>query len=97
MPMWLRKVVAVLAIPFSAGYSGCRRCGRSWLVAKTHCTPYTEGNGCFPMCELCWSEITPHERLPYYFDLVMQWRCQGCESHAEWAWPLIERAVLEGK
>lgn len=48
----------------------------------------------FPLCEQCWSELTPQNRLPFYRVLFEQWRFLGSEYH-EWA--DIERAVLEGK
>jgi len=30
--------------------------------------------GCFPLCKLCWSEITPTDRLPYYEQLWDKWQ-----------------------
>jgi len=71
----LRKIVAVLAWPFSGGYSTCKRCNRTWNICEGHSTEYISGRGCFPLCEQCWSELTREERLPYYMSLVDDWQC----------------------
>lgn len=48
------------------GYGHCRCCGRTWNVCECHPTQYDEGEACFPLCEECWSQLTPETRLPYY-------------------------------
>jgi hypothetical protein len=47
-------------------YSWCGRCGRPWKGIECHATPYGNGRGVFPLCERCWSSLTPVDRLPYY-------------------------------
>lgn len=64
--------------------SKCRRCQRPWwrddvgvkgigVGVKSHSTPYSVEGGCFPLCQSCWSMLTPQERLPYYEDLWHVW------------------------
>jgi len=64
-----------------AGYGGCYRCGDTWNWKTAHSTPYEEGRACFPLCEECWSELTPDERLPYYEELVAVWGERGSARH----------------
>lgn len=73
------------------GYSTCLRCARPWDKVGDHSTSYTDKQGCFPLCECCWSDLTPELRLPYYRILVFEvW-----ESPDDW--PAIEAAVLAGR
>lgn len=65
---------------------------------KSHSTPYREGRACFPLCEGCWSEMEPWERLPYYQTLFISWArdafVHGYELPDSWA--EIRHAVIEG-
>jgi hypothetical protein len=72
----------------------CGRCKVSWKWVDGHSTDYGHGRGLFPLCEKCWSELTPKERLPYYEDLMEIWKKQGCQSEYE---DEIREAVLAGK
>ncbi len=47
--------------------------------------------GCFPLCEDCWSELTPEARLPYY-RLLSEFNGRGDEIEEK----AIEFAVLAG-
>lgn len=53
---------------------------------QEHSTPYgpqtTYGqlSGCFPLCEGCWSKLTPETRIPYYELLIEQWIAMGSEK-----------------
>lgn len=76
----------------SPGYSACLACGTSWLFVEGHATNYRDGSGCFPLCEKCWEERTPEERLPFYADLIASW-----DSADEELWSQVKTAVLEGK
>lgn len=73
-------------------WSACRRCRTSWRFVKGHVTMTSAGSGCFPLCEACWAELSPKERLPYYRSLFEQWQRQGSTNHT---WTQIESAVLE--
>lgn len=75
----------------SPGYGCCGKCGTSWLFVEGHSTPYNDHSACFPLCERCWDELTPDERLPYYADLIL-----GVWEDPD-KWPLVKTAVLEGK
>ena len=84
---------------FAPGYGFCMRCGRPWNRAKGHSTPYGEnGSGCFPLCEPCWSELLPAQRLPYYEGLVDEWIRQVPSETDEYERKrrLIEEAVMSG-
>lgn len=87
------------------GRGTCFRCHRPWrsngIGAEEHITTYSDTGGCFPLCEGCWSELTPDERLPYYAQLMHSWT-EVVPGHPDWAleslrkWPAIEEAVLNG-
>jgi hypothetical protein len=69
-------------------------------VVESHSTDFTEARGCFPLCEYCWKSLTPEQRLPYYAQLHNIWLTQSLPNHlaeVKDEWPLIEKAVLEGK
>lgn len=72
-------------------YSCCRKCSTTWVFVKSHNTMYTNNNGMFPLCEKCWSELIPEQRLSYYKNLFLEWN-NNCSD-----FELIEKAVLEGK
>lgn len=55
------------------GTGVCERCRLPWDIVRGHSTMYERGSGCFPLCEDCWSELSPRTRLPYYMSLVDQW------------------------
>lgn len=89
-----------------SGYGSCHRCGDSWSWKPEHITDYSETNGCFPLCEECWSVLTPDERLPFYAELVADWasgRTKGEFDHTREyivelldRWPRIRAAVEAG-
>lgn len=76
-------------------YSACQKCDTTWAFVKPHCTDYEEGKGCFPLCEKCWNELTPEERLPYYRMLWNIWSYWNKQNEEKWI--KINKAVLEGK
>lgn len=76
------------------GYSHCLKCRTTWPFVKHHSTQFTQSRGMFPLCEQCWAELTPETRLPFYRRLWLLWANMN-EKDDEW--PLIERAVLDGK
>ena len=90
-----RKAIAAVTRPFSPFYSTCGRCDRPWSVCTGHSTPYSEHSGCFPLCERCWRELSPQERLPYYDKLLRSWEQWGTVE--QWKKDAIRTAVLEGK
>jgi hypothetical protein len=62
-------------------WSGALGPGRRWTATS---------RACFPLCERCWAELEPYERLPYYVHLVFEvWEDAS-------AWPQIRAAVLDG-
>jgi len=79
----------------SPGYSTCGRCGTPWNHTQRHSTEYSETEGCFPLCEACWSELTPEQRLPYYVKMIFGWEQYGPVEQEKVA--AIREAVLAGK
>ncbi|MEE8151294.1 MAG: hypothetical protein V3T43_06220 [Nitrosomonadaceae bacterium] len=94
MKLKYRKILGKISQAVYPGYGCCGRCGLPWAVTDGHTTEYTKVNGCFPLCEECWSELKPKTRLPYYRELHDKWVNYG-EKAADWN--KIKRAVLNGK
>ena len=78
------------------GYGGCMRCGHRWNHVKGHDTV-----SCFPLCESCWSQMTPENRLPYYLKLRNIWLSSARDTtdikNIESEFMVIKEAVLAGK
>ncbi len=47
----------------------CHRCGIPWHMTEKHSTIYSEDRSCFALCEQCWGELTPKQRLSHYREL----------------------------
>ena len=80
---------------FSPWSSACGKCHTTWDFVRHHVTGYTDHTGMFPLCEKCWSELTPEQRLPYYRDLWLSWGEVDTLSGA--TWDDVKNAVLSGK
>lgn len=78
------------------GYGHCLRCRTAWKFVEDHSTYFQAGSGCFPLCQLCWSELTPTARLPFYYVLWRQWEWDADREGRDLfeQWDQIERAVL---
>lgn len=61
-------------------HSRCGRCNKPWCQVEPHTTNYNYRHGCFPLCEGCWSALTPLERAPFYEALWRRWRDESPES-----------------
>lgn len=81
----------------SPGYSACGKCHTTWRFVKDHTTPYSQMGAMFPLCEQCWHELTPDERLPFYRDLWDLWNSYSFPDYIPPPWSDIEAAVLAGK
>lgn len=94
----LRWRIGKLAALLSPGYGECGRCHTNWQFCEGHSTQYSEGSGCFPLCEQCWSELKPTDRIPYYRSLWESWnKAEGeISDYKAPEWLAIERAVLAG-
>jgi len=56
----------------------------------------TKGSGCFALCEECWNELTPEERIPYYEQLIADWELKGAEKIYHYLpWFIYKRLVLK--
>lgn len=81
--------------------ASCGRCHMSFAIDVFHSTPYRMGSGCFPLCEYCWKDMSPEERLPYYMELVDSWVSHGDDNYNGVPWEkireMISTAVLDGK
>lgn len=81
---------------YFCNYGYCGRCKTTWNFCRSHSTAYCDWSGCFPLCELCWQELSIEERLPYYRRLWHSWMsCDGTETTEE-TWKLMEQAVRNG-
>lgn len=89
-----RKFVGYFARIRFPLYSSCLRCGMPWRITKPHSTMVNERGGCFPLCEACWKDLAPAERVKYYKKLYDSWLKTG---HANMAWEEIEAAVVAGR
>jgi hypothetical protein len=86
------------------GFGHCRRCKTSWMFVREHTTRYwfefdpATGTGqalsVFCLCEKCWAELIPEERLSYYLKSHLTYHHEDPEG--EDAWRLIRDAVLAG-
>lgn len=88
-----RKAIGFLSRALSPGYGWCHRCGITWNWCESHSTQFTKHSGCFPLCEVCWSQLaTPVARMPFYRQLYDEWEQMGC---SDGDWDAIESAVLK--
>ena len=58
----------------SPGFGSCGKCGTTWVFVKSHETTLKKiGSECFPLCELCWGELSIEDRIPFYRQLIEGW------------------------
>jgi hypothetical protein len=76
--------------------SWCYRCHTTWAYVVPHETRYSVSSACFPLCEKCWADLTPEQRLPYYEALISEWMMSHPSHHVDSA-DQIRAAVLAGK
>lgn len=83
---------------FAPSYGQCLRCKTPWRFVRYHVTDYHPNHGCLPLCEKCWAELTPAQRLPFYQELIESWheRFDHNELTFREEWALVETAVLSG-
>lgn len=74
----------------SPGFSWCFRCKTNWDYVHGHVTHFGDGSGSFPLCEKCWTGLTPTQRLPFYRQLFDRQAAQESERD----WNMVETAVL---
>lgn len=101
---WLsRRLAAFFGNVFCIGYSQCGCCKRAWPLVKVHhSTEYRRGRSMFPLCEACWKELTPLQRMPYYMKLIDSWEASSDgKNHNGQEYNDIRKAifiaVLDGK
>lgn len=95
-PIELRRLWGKHIAAASPGWGHCYRCLRTWNACKNHVTQYSELSGCFPLCEPCWKELTPAERLPFYLELIQSWNDSPWQQEPGTK-EAIEAAVWAGK
>src|SRR6266699_2498920 len=75
--LWARKIwAAIIRLVAPPSYGSCLCCGISWWLKGWHSTNFSDSEGCFPLCEFCWSRMTPDQRLPFYEYLINEWQQQ---------------------
>lgn len=91
---WTRRFswrIGKLSGYFSPGYGACFRCHTNWDYAHYHITDVPQSGGCFALCEPCWTDLTPKERLPFYRQLFDRWVLDGCNDRD---WNEYREAIL---
>ncbi len=76
-------------------YSWCHKCKTTYFFVDSHNTYYGGGRGIFALCEKCWEELVPSERLPYYRKVVDMWESLTPGDGVK-VWNSVEKAVLGG-
>ena len=77
------------------GRGCCGRCGMPWGTVEEHTTWYSEGRGCFPLCEGCWTLLGhPEARIEYYAAMIEVWAQDGYDVEEDRC--AIGRAVAAG-
>ena len=95
--LMLRRLFGFTAGFFYPNYSCCGRCHRPWAVCSGHAINYSDSGGCFALCEKCWSELLPKERLPYYESVVKSWIHESPDGykHGGMSWDELLKALRE--
>jgi|GEM_PF-3736875 len=91
MRLW-RRIWGWVSRRLAPGYSRCRRCGVSWRFTESHTTMYDNSNGILALCERCWWETDPEERLAAYKAVWIEWYERGYPAGIPWE--VIRAAVL---
>jgi hypothetical protein len=95
MKLFLRRLIGIYSIIAYLGYGGCMRCWCRWKLAAPHTTMYTNERYCFPLCGVCWGELTPETRLPFYRKLYNEWSSELSGDLP--AFQDIKNAVMRGE
>lgn len=74
-------------------FGSCGRCNRNWGICQGHDTKYSEYYGMFPLCEDCWQELTPEQRLPFYHATIERWESSGRPDKNGVPWEDVYTAV----
>jgi hypothetical protein len=88
----MRGVLARLLAPRQIRCGACDMPFQGPIRVEPHVTTYRELRGIFALCEGCWAERTPEDRLPYYEHRIERWKEDGETWEGE---PLGEGRVPE--
>lgn len=72
----------------NTGYGGCGSCQLPWWAVEGHSVQYQEDRAMFALCEKCWKQLGPNERLKHYRQLWDSWPQPKCD------WNVVEDAIL---
>lgn len=91
----------VINMFYDSGIGRCHSCRINWHAIQSHDTSYDDTHACFPLCEICWDQLSIHQRLRYYRKLFDSWRCisfHDTKNGEPWndVWEKIEKAVIKG-
>lgn len=92
----VERRIGSISQQLTPGFSWCHHCHTTWPFVESHATHYEDSRGCFPLCELCWTELgTPERRLPYYRQLWDEWIADDGDLKQS-MWDAIQAAVEKG-
>ena len=83
----------------------CGRCKTTWDFVQNHVTSYYPKDCAWPrylcsaLCEKCWRELTPDERLPYYAAVWNSWDYSVIIEYTGQtpaAWGALSHAIING-
>ena len=86
-----RLIAGAMARIVSPGYGWCSCCGRPWTICKGKVVGQA-----FPLCEECFSEMTPQERVPHFLALFQDWQMSSEINGRPFSrdWSAMRDAVL---
>lgn len=100
IPLGIRKLIGNLSNWYYPATGTCGHCNRNWRVAQEHSTLFLYGHSCFPLCEMCWRDLSIAERLPHYEALYNRWASGPFEDDNGVPWPEVwggmKKAVMAG-
>jgi len=81
------------AIGKTKGYGGCNHCGGTWNWKRAyHSISYTKTSGYSGLCDECWAELSPEERILYFKKWLKRWKIDEVVD-----WKLVRKTAGMGK
>lgn len=74
----------------------CECCHTTWKFVVPHTTQYSVHSSCQALCEKCWNEYIPVDRLKFYLKMWTKQRSTHSSGDNSFEWSLISESVLRG-